>query len=408
MQAIQRELSACVGCLDEGSSQIVLIQAKDNRLPQLAAAATEDSLADDSKKLAQFEDDFIPARLSHEDEVENIDEVFEAVMDARARCQAAGDEPRDGELFRRQQEEIELLRRQSESLMRELRCALVDKAKEHERRETAALQRFKLAGNGHGANKPSDLPLPSSLSNGELTSSSNSSSSVSSPSSDSDRKTVRSVSPDRRLSISSGSSGGGNSCKSSPKKCEDEEERSVDLVDLYRSLSISDVSSPKPAKKVGERFSASLLRSISSPDIKRALLAESSSPYVSLENLKNGRRQEASRDLSDSDSDAGSADELRYQVLKTYRRPLRPAALKAESKATPRTKRARNMTVALKSVPDNSYVAKHCDINNPLFLPSKPPSCFDSSIAAQAAARARASAANGNNAKEDVFGSDSD
>ena len=107
-----------------------------------------------------------------------------------------------------------------------------------------------------------------------------------------------------------------------------------------------------------EQINCSLsdIRSVSTPDLKRlAIVSSISSPYISLEEIKakdNDVYDNSSDDQSSSYSDTlndsyltsivaddlvdegsvhsstewGSADELDHHVLKTYRRPLRPAA----------------------------------------------------------------------------------
>ena len=109
---------------------------------------------------------------------------------------------------------------------------------------------------------------------------------------------------------------------------------------------------------IAEQINCSLsdIRSVSTPDLKRlALVSSTSSPYISLEEIKaraNDDYNNSSDDQSSSYSDTlndsylnsivaddlvdegsahsstewGSADELEHHVLKTYRRPLRPAA----------------------------------------------------------------------------------
>lgn len=253
--------------------------------------------------------------------------------------------------------------------------------------------------------------------------------------------------------------------------------------DYFRSTSVPNTvtnlraapsvgSLPSPPKARGNLTSEhccslSELRSISSPDIKRLVGEdESTSPYVSLENLKRRRKPLGPRNSSgtnhtESDSECGSADEMQHQVLKTYQRPLRPAAIKKEMKreksglpsekksgvsssaAQSRKRRDRNRTRSItsadlaeaaltqkkadsppsegvrsngdgvcspKRAPANTYVDKKEREGSSIFLPMGRPLGFESSIARQAAARA----ANGLNgllkpAKEEIFGaSDSD
>lgn len=162
----------------------------------------------------------------------------------------------------------------------------------------------------------------------------------------------------------------------------------------------------------GSSCSLAELRSISSPDLKN-LSKETSSPYVSLEKLQRPVMQ----DSSDSDGN-GSADEMHHQVLKTYRRPLRPAASKrhqnggSSSSSSRRQKRDRNRTIINGSSSSSvSFTNSYIDIKeneaNPIFRPSAPAG-FGAAVALQAASKAMNFGLNGHDRNEEVFGSDSE
>ena len=110
------------------------------------------------------------------------------------------------------------------------------------------------------------------------------------------------------------------------------------------------------------------LRSLSTPDLKNTGNGSDyneSSPYVSIEALS-FRGQNG----NDDDSDPGSADEMDKHVLKTFKRPLRPAANKTSS---------------------SRYLSRHRD--EQLVMPKEPPPNIIASSASLAAQiRAKASA----------------
>ena len=247
--------------------------------------------------------------------------------------------------------------------------------------------------------------------------------------------------------------------KESPMdSCSDEDDGHTDAARKRSKLksmpSLDSLHDPRPQQLRQEEppagrdcHSFSELRSISSPDIKKLLGGEgggavSSSPYESLETLPPGLRVAAAlstcrrmeeREDSSGESDSSGGDETgegrkknKRQMLKTYRRPLRPAAAKKEDReqvaAKRRSKRLRNRTISLEKEgkegvtenggapePDSeerddgdgvvgnssSYASKRHTKQTPLFLPPQRPFGFDAAVALQAAKKAVSGGFNG-------------
>ncbi|XP_059091806.1 uncharacterized protein LOC131887267 [Tigriopus californicus] len=517
-QAVQTELNACVGCLDEGVSQIDFLQAKDKATPSKLTPQNEQNQSNVEKD-TQKETDIL-VKMSVSTSTEPVDEVFEAVIPKNGVVDESHSEGEDP-IVTLERKKKSLERMQSDRVLDELRHVLVEKAAERERREALALARMngdtqeetdredeevvvkvqkycKPKSNGHvgtcnGAKsllKPTpDAWTPISvkselLQNGissgfddefcrndfdTLRSSNGASAKQGSPrgsetstSSSSDPATVRSVRNYGNESLSNSSSNSSLNNSSLNDSSSDSEldelwsSKKAKGQGIRRPLqprtgsmssglkaapslgSLPKLKAMKSSPLEGPASSCSLaeLRCLSSPDITRLVEDDTSNPYVSFEDLKRNAKAKITN-LSDSDSECGSADEMQHKVLKTYRRPLRPAALKAAPSRTDsgpqalkvKAKRLRNRTISLEKQDNggsvnngelnghsqSAYVSKNHSESNPLFLPSRPVG-FNASLAAQAAAKAmngfsKVTGLGGSafeKRKEEVFGSDSD
>ena len=133
---VQTELNACVGCLDDGISQISLLQSKD-------AEKGEESprdISDWTEPLVLRQERKSPSlHMSDDTPVTNVDEVFEAVIGNEA---AGGDRTlgpdEDASVDRIK---LRQMKRHSEMVLNELRSVLVGKAAEMEEREAFAMAR---------------------------------------------------------------------------------------------------------------------------------------------------------------------------------------------------------------------------------------------------------------------------
>lgn len=517
-QAVQSELNACVGCLDEGVSQIDFLQAKDQITPPKLTPHNEHNHSKIEKDPKESDN---LVKMSVATSTEPVDEVFEAVIPKNGTEEESHSEGEDP-IITLERKKRSMERMQSDRVLDELRHVLVEKAAERERREALALARMhgptpeetdreaeevvvtvqkcsKPKLNAHSSSNtvngpskpPPDAWTPISVkskpvlngissgfddefcrndfdtlrsSNGALQKQGSPRGSEASTSSSSDPATVRSVRNYGNESLSNSSSSNSSLNNSSLNDSSSDSE----LDDLWSTKRANGHDNRRPLKPrtgsmpnglkaapslgslpklkamkssplEGPVGSCSLaeLRCLSSPDITRLMEEDdSSNPYVSFEDLKKKAKPRVTN-LSDSDSEYGSADEMQHQVLKTYRRPLRPAALKSghpktDSSPQPdkiKAKRLRNRTISIEKQENggsisngelnghsqSSYVSKNHSESSPLFLPSRPVG-FNASLAAQAAAKAmngfsRVTGLGGSafdKRKEEVFGSDSD
>ena len=134
-QEIQAELNACVGCLDEGVSQIDTLQGtkKDENLNDDNDESSPTTTSSDFQSLgatAAYVDG-----NEFEEHADLYDEVFEAFIDGR---EAGVDYLNRLDEDAKQTNE---LAQQSNQVLRELKRVLVYKAREHEIREAQALSR---------------------------------------------------------------------------------------------------------------------------------------------------------------------------------------------------------------------------------------------------------------------------
>ncbi len=277
--------------------------------------------------------------------------------------------------------------------------------------------------------------------------------SCSSSSSSSDQDTVKSVPSEKNRHRQSSSSSYGETDEDEQESIDedenDEEEascasqsssfkkrrsrlKSTPSLDSLRELKLHQLKIKRGATdgqlSPGDCHSLSELRSISSPDIKRLAVTGgeenpssnySSSPYESLDALPPRLRVAAAMSssarkieqgermsLSDGDSDTSEDEEgkIRQKVLKTYRRPLRPAVNKKRPvrsrvamKEDAEERNGHAVAIESKEEADsNTYVSKNHRRDDPLFLPPvKRPFGFDAAVALQAATKAVSGGFNG-------------
>ena len=149
-EEIQGELNACVGCLDEGVSQIDRLQEED-----------KDKCDGGKHKFNKTDDNFVGhgydlnskdlpktvvPLVDNDDPKQHLDEVFEAVIKAeRDEDESGGGKTTFNSMLTKQRkEELAIAQRKINSekrLMEELKHVLVGKQAEHERREAIALAR---------------------------------------------------------------------------------------------------------------------------------------------------------------------------------------------------------------------------------------------------------------------------
>lgn len=139
-EEIQGELNACVGCLEDGASNIDRLQNNDNTSTQntgYTTTKTEDKQEDECKEV-KTEHPVLPL-VDNNDPRQHLDEVFEADMD--------DEDVNDGYILRNgkegivEDEEFQKKLKSEKRLMRELKTVLVAKQAEHEKREATALAR---------------------------------------------------------------------------------------------------------------------------------------------------------------------------------------------------------------------------------------------------------------------------
>jgi hypothetical protein len=459
-QEIQAELNACVGCLDEGVGQIDVLQQKANK-------TTDD---DHETHGGNSVDDFqVPNNGGHHSPAADahlynadtitpyIDEVFEAVIttdDFIARNILSSDqEPVDSEMSK-----------QSGRVLRELKKVLVHKAAEHEFREAQAIARqegrpaalkmdaFGLPHKIKGKKRvavirsfdDSFAEFAKQPTSGELEDLGNDADSSSSSSSSSQCPTVKSMSPKRVVSNDpslprsiSGQllesddeewmNGGARSVTESCSRLdwEDSDNTEYSLTSGAQGLSslasssrytmsvtsLTEIHATTREERNGTcSRPLGYVRSLSTPDLKT--LIASGRSYKVLSATTSKAQENADDTASSSSSDWGSADELERHILKSYSRPLRPAAakknvsrqpvVKKDRKTRDRQKRARNRSNIFRDGPEVSsrvgsngyhppsqYMLRHQREDNPLSIPSQSSAGFEGTIAAEVAAKAR-------------------
>ena len=450
-QEIQAELNACIGCLDNGVSQISSLQQDKCAVANKSAAATSDPTSiNEIKETAALSTTQV---IRDQDPISpTFDEVFEAILAETDEDTAQKDAANARDDF----DEVRVeMQKQSNRLMKELKGVLVHKAKEHERREAHAIARQREgAGNGTDPfllpeNGPPVLPSPNQFDDSfvecnlnEGNGSTSSSSSVSS-----DCPTVRSVSPKgSRATTAEGHSMMARSISGQLLDSDDEETASESCLatrcspvqpTLHMSACMEDnhLLTTLSVPTVG-----SGLRSMSTPDLKNMDVLSHTSYKAFV-----GRSKDESDDGDTSSSSTGSlsgwesADELEvnFQPLQSavsHRRPLRPAAAVAatttasaqERKKKLRKKRERNrsdivvddianVTPATPTANTSTYIRLNGNEDVPLSIPDQRSTGFNGGLAAEVA-RAALAMRNGSAAaseltftSEEVIGdSDSD
>ena len=488
-QEIQAELNACVGCLEEGVSQIDTLQGNNNK----SNACKDDLNAEKAATTAASDFETLGATASSgatkdggcQSEDALFDEVFEAFIDGRE----AGIDYLN-QLDEDAQQSNNEMAKQSNQVLRELKRVLVYKAREHEIREAQALSRQRgeqpvenpLL---HHPTDPFGFPIGQASGNFPWVNSSNFDDSFIEPrhhqngtsngnaiddfeedesSSSSSCPTVRSVSPTKIGNISKDESImsvsstiprsiSGQLLDSDPDESSMTESCSHlyswqnseidlqtlsnhDLVSMADSRTMSLISLDEEFEEKPNLRALSNVRSISSPDLKNLEINSDTTArsYRTLRAVPNGKSIENGSDdggggsSGSSGSGWGSADDLEVNVLKTYHRPLRPAAIvtkhvttqksvEKKKKRNLRQKRDRNRSnisdiklVVNDSLPPvttsndtSSYSQKHESEDNPLSQPRQHLTGFQASMAMEAA-RAALAMKNGSSCQEEFIG----
>ena len=446
-QEIQAELNACIGCLDNGVSQISsLRQDKCAVTANKSEAAAADKSINETvstngastttNQIVRDQDPISPT----------FDEVFEAIM---------AETEEDSQDYKGNGEDCDQLRiemqKQSNRLMKELKGVLVHKAKEHELREAHAIARqmeeastgngtvsdpFLLAGNG-----PPLLPSPNQFDDSFVeTNLSDGEGSTSSSSVISDCPTVRSVSPkESPVTLDDlNRSTMARSISGQLLDSDDEETASESCTTATRS---SDCRTPVLPSVLAAAAASSCMennhvlhslavptrvcsefRSMSTPDLKNM----DSTSQTSYKAIAGGGSKDEESDDNDDDSDSStaesssgweSADELETNnqplKLSSHRRPLRPAATVLKTTRTAektsdqerrkklRQRRERNRSNIV--VDDEANVRSNTTTNNtstylrlngnegvPLSIPDQKSTGFHGGLAAEVASLALA------------------
>lgn len=454
-QQIQAELNACVGCLDEAVAQIDVLQ--DNKTDD---ETTRDLLVVNDAKVDATESDHYHNKIVVDydaDEEKHLDEVYEAVIRGNDEedllLPGAGGDVDKGMMA--------AVREQSDRVLRELKQVLIHRAADHQAREAEALSR-KYNGNYckdnqeedafgmprnkkvHKGGKRENNSFEDSFMDHTVLSNNVQAAQVTSDevengydededtssSTASQCPTVKSFgcANDDKANIARSVSGQLLDDYSDDEECfneiqEDFVSSTTEEVvtvndtdtesdevngrgdDYRKKLTVMSLTDLQQAMNEEDEVVKNVkdIRSLSTPDLKQLSCC---TLYVNLE----AGAELLSRTKSGSSSDWGSADEMDRHVLKSYRRPLRPAAVKSklvvgedeERKMKQRKKRLRNRSCVMPSLPTSKYVTKHQNADNPLTLPPSRPSGFEGSLAAQVAARAKLFVGNGGA----VFGND--
>ena len=391
-QEIQTELNACIGCLDDGVSQIGSLREDENP-PNPSAASdllTRQSIETNGTSMVHDEDLISPT----------FDEVFEAII-------AESDRTTDKDNSLLDSDVSPQMQRQSHRLLKELKGVLFHKAKEHEIREAKAIARqngeedpfLLIKEKEKEAEKETNgltCPLRSNGFDDAFMKKDDSSSPSTSSSSSvvSDCPTVRSASPRKIDPQGLPRSISGQSLGS------DQDEAGASKVTSHSE----DNHSLAAPKSVGS------LRSRSTPDLN------SMNPMTTSYRAFAGSKDDSDHQTASSSSSGWeSADELDIHHLPTnlqHKRPLRPAAIaSAEVTVDPvvvkdtnvshekrtdqrrkrlRQKRERNRSNlgsndGSRSKPLSTYMRLNGQDDVPLSIPDQRPTGFDGSLASQVA-----------------------
>uniref|UniRef100_A0A0K2TV03 Vezatin n=1 Tax=Lepeophtheirus salmonis TaxID=72036 RepID=A0A0K2TV03_LEPSM len=418
-QDIQKELEACVGCLDDGASQVTGIQnkKKGNDSSHTFPQEPKNKESEDTKNPPIIDDT----------PIEHIDEVFEAVIDANAEEEEGKSNEDPATLLT----DEELRRRKRESrVLEELKSVLCHRSVIQERREAEALAKKKGLISPEMNDHEIEKAIASQICSSDVK---NLKSPVNIPSADIQEKIIKRelakvmeeicdieeeiIKTDLGKSIQTISSrsedpcedatffeespiASSNECHSSSSDTDCSSTCSRDTIKSIRKKRLSPLShlenvnesnrqefknlngieSSSPEEQVDSEVSNGLkslsecLRSLSTPDLKS--VSEDLTKYRRIESLNN-----VIETVPDNDSDPGSADEMENRVLKVYKRPLRPAALKkrkgkvqqgAKGTTGPSSCRNTHGTSSLSSVGSSSYLSKQK--LEDLVIPSGPPS----------------------------------
>jgi hypothetical protein len=394
-QEIQTELNACIGCLDGGVSQIGSL--RQDAAPTATSNHNQTVIGEESTNYERQDKPFV---RNDDPPDPTFDQVFEAYL-------AAGND----ESHLRPDESLpeeghKEMKKQSAFLMRELKGVLVHKAKETELREAEAIARW---------NK--DPFLASSQTSSQFSGfedsfvqpqESKSSSSSSSTSVLSDCPTVKSASP-KKLSDPVIITAPGHMARSVSGQLLETDTDGEDADDD------EDVGTTSESWTRHENGNDNLMvpsngvRSVSTPDLKS--IDPFSASYKNFAS-NNGKEAVDTDEADTSSSEWESADELEnnHRPLKSYRRPLRPAAATAASSNTSerpasaaglesrkkklRRKRERNRSNVYEEQRNVPTYLRLKESEN-LSFPDQRSTVFDGGLAAEAARRALAFRSNG-------------
>lgn len=391
-QEIQTELNACIGCLDDGVTQISSLRHKEDE-------SSKDNEPVQVPKPDKCENGH-PKKVIVDEQTESptFDEVFEAYI-----AEAENEVRQVSE----QLDQVDVkMAKQSTRLMKELKGVLVHKAKEHEVREAKALSRQRgedpflfdsSSVSGNDSNKFEDSFV-------------NEDSASDSSSNPSDCPTVRSASP-KRTAISNNTIA--RSVSGQFLDSDDEETASESCGNFRRE----DHQNGSSGDNQLLQLPISSLRSLSTPDLKN-IDPTAAGSYKAFA-AKDDDEDTLTSSSSSASSGWESADELEtcQHPLQSYRRPLPPAPPPPDSasiaKDSPKkklkAKRQRN-----RSNVNNGNASLYLRLNEkagngPLSIPDQ--RNFDGGIAVQAASLALAMR-NGKNSTqvqdEQVFGDSDD
>ena len=140
-EEIQGELNACVGCLDDGVSNIDRLQNIDNDSSKDAIDPSVNKTEHSNNETRNANTNRLPVvpLIDNDDPKQHLDEVFEAVIEGETT-----DDEGKSNVLRQKQLEDEYMQRKLKSerrLMQELKSVLVEKQVEHEKREALAVAR---------------------------------------------------------------------------------------------------------------------------------------------------------------------------------------------------------------------------------------------------------------------------
>ena len=455
---IQAELNACIGCLDEGVSQIDALKSRDNDKTRPSSSMT-DQADEVTSELSSPSSSCI--YVDESSEMKPFDEVFEAMSLSETNRINNDNEHEDTD-------EAREVNRQSRMLMRELRGVLVHKAKEHEYREAQALarQRNEPFGPLDGLVLPSPNAFDDSFVENEFSTSSSSSDpsdcTVKSNSNAAGRITKTSVIIARSISGQILESDQSNDDEDDEDEENDVttttyaeigtdiEDEDFDRSEMCQAVSLSSFADERQPQhfdnhvntdhhhlrsstSLSSRSSVSGIRSVSTPDLKN-LVEHSNSSYKKFApassgkfeaaseaseaeeacNSNNRRNGSASSSSETSSSGSGweSADELQLHLpLETYRRPLRPSAdlPKADQdqqrKKRLKQKRERNVSISKQESTQTSHYLRLCEREGQqvVQLPQRPPTGFNSFLS-QVTEKAKSMRNGRHEAEEEIIG----